>query len=721
MTFSLANERQGRDVNGAGLESLRESLRLVVDDLTKTNSELMHLNTEIEAANEELRVTNEELETSNEALQTSNDELEAANEAYRRQSEVISHVNADLQAIIDAQSNGIVVLDHRQCLAWFNSTSKEMLADLRDDQKGLALDWSRWRLLPEALPAAVARCLERRQHESIEFEDGGHSYWFQLIPFVNGEHTELVISCTDVTVLRRTERDLEGTTARFNTVVEQMRIGVLLANRHGFVREVNSAMAALLSEPEEGLRGRSVLDLFATEHHRALLSACAGSGAAGGELVRGEAALQSNPDCWVRYTTTLLAESDYAEPVTLFLFEDVTEQRLLQLQLQQAQKMESIGQLTGGIAHDFNNILAAIMGYLELARQRPEIGETTAEYLSIAHGAGDRARSLIRQMMVFSQGGAGSVRTLKLNTIIDDVMNILSATLPATLVIQRDDPLNPPPVRVDPIQAHQLIMNLCINARDAMQGVGELQLRSEHVVGARQTCASCHREFSGDYVVLTVADSGPGIEAELLEKIFEPFFTTKEVGEGTGMGLPVVHGIVHEIGGHVQVLSEPGRGASFRVWLPVAEPDEATLVAPAAELPSETLPVDGDGRRVLVVDDEEVVLSWFAEVLDLGGYEVVACQHGEQALHWLRQPDHGMSAVITDLTMPGLDGVALAEQLMDIAPGLPVLLTSGHSGPLEGRQQSENIRAVLSKPVGAQQLLSELHHCVSESLAVTSS
>jgi PAS domain S-box-containing protein len=242
----------------------------------------------------------------------------------------------------------------------------------------------------------------------------------------------------------------------------------------------------------------------------------------------------------------------------------------LEVQLRQAQKMEAIGQLTGGIAHDFNNILTGVMGYIVLAEERVrDLGDAKLlGYLERAQRSGQRARDLIQQMLTFSRGQRGEPRPLQLAPLIKETVKLLGATLPSSIEFATRLENDAPQALLDPVQVEQVLMNLCINARDALQGSGRIEVRLSAATHDGQACASCRQAVTGRYLELCVSDSGPGITPAVLERMFEPFFSTKEVGKGSGMGLATVHGIVHEHGGHVLIDSAPGQGARFRVLFP---------------------------------------------------------------------------------------------------------------------------------------------------------
>jgi len=381
------------------------------------------------------------------------------------------------------------------------------------------------------------------------------------------------------------------------------------------------------------------------------------------------------------------------------------ERRRLEVQLRQAQKMEAIGQLTGGIAHDFNNILGSIMGYNVLALERAldACDAKTAMYLEEALGSCRRARDLIQQMLTFSRGERGEPRRLSLRRLVEDTTPLLRSSLPPTIVFELDCEPTSPMVLVDEIQAGQVLLNLCINARDAMQGVGRLKLdvRELHTQGL--VCASCHSPVLGRCVALSVADTGSGIEPAVQERMFEPFFSTKDKGKGSGMGLSMVHGIVHEHGGHVVVQSTPGRGSTFTVLWPAAEGAVDPLQGPA-----QVGALRARSRlsgRVLLVDDERAIRGFMQEMLGEWGLTVTAAADGGEALRAFDAAPLGFDLVISDQAMPTMTGLALTAQLRARQPELPIILCAGYTDEgIVAEAQRCGVQGLLHKPLEAAQL-----------------
>jgi CheY-like chemotaxis protein len=377
--------------------------------------------------------------------------------------------------------------------------------------------------------------------------------------------------------------------------------------------------------------------------------------------------------------------------------------------------MEAIGQLTGGIAHDFNNLLTSIMGYVALARDRDQVlaDPRLAAYLAQAQRSCERARDLIQQMLMFSRGRRGSPRAVSLASVVRGALPTLRAGLPDTLELGVEVDEAAAPVFIDPAQVEQVLLNLCINARDATEGVGRVRVGVRPFAAERFACSSCRQCADGSFVELVVEDDGHGMGPEVIERIFEPFFSTKETGKGSGMGLAMVHGIVHEHGGHVVVESSPGTGARFRIaWPAVSD----TLEVPGGETPGETRlrsPRPELGGSVLVVDDEETVREFMRELLESWGIDATCAPTAVAALDLVRAEPGRFDVVITDQAMPKVTGLELARRLREIRADLPVILYTGNGEGLPGDEvDAARLCALMLKPIDPTMLSQTLARCL---------
>ena len=364
----------------------------------------------------------------------------------------------------------------------------------------------------------------------------------------------------------------------------------------------------------------------------------------------------------------------------------------LETQLAQAHKMEAIGTLAGGIAHDFNNILSAVIGFTELAIDGTPEDAPLSGYLQEIHTAGLRAKELVWQILAFSRREVPTLRPVALRSLVEEALKLIRASLPATITIdaQMDSDA---PVMADATQIHQVLMNLCTNAWHAMEDgggilrVGLTQIRGAPKVAGRDPLPRA------EYLHLQVCDNGCGMDPEVTQRVFEPFFTTKPAGEGTGMGLAVVHGIVQNHGGTIGVRSAPGQGTTVDVYLPVARVDAASPAAGAGALP-------GGRERILVVDDEPAVAEAMCRTLEGLGYTVTKALRGENALDALRNNRDRFDLLITDMAMPGISGDRLVQAAHRLCPGLPVVLCTGYSRRLSAEKaEALGATALAFKPL----------------------
>ena len=375
------------------------------------------------------------------------------------------------------------------------------------------------------------------------------------------------------------------------------------------------------------------------------------------------------------------------------------EKEKLESQLRQAQKMESIGTLASGIAHDFNNILSIIFGYNELAMEEKDPVNRQHHLEELKKGA-ERAKELVAQILAFSRKAEQQQQPLQISLIIKEALKMLRASIPTTIEIKQNI-ASTGLVMADPTQIHQVIMNLCTNAYHAMRETGGTLAVSLDEVGIGAEDYGYADLTPGKYLKLEVSDTGCGIEPKILEKIFEPYFTTKKPGEGTGMGLAVVHGIVKSHHGHITVYSEPGKGTSFHVYLPLTE--QVALALPDKTAPQE---LQGQEERILFVDDEEQIRAVIDAILSKNGYQVTTFADGKEALEEFQKEPDRFDLVITDMTMPSMTGAELAQKILALRARTPVILCTGQS-ELINREKAltMGICDYLNKPILTDALL----------------
>jgi nitrogen-specific signal transduction histidine kinase/CheY-like chemotaxis protein len=371
---------------------------------------------------------------------------------------------------------------------------------------------------------------------------------------------------------------------------------------------------------------------------------------------------------------------------------DVTEQEKLRKRIQQMEKMEALGTLAGGIAHEFNNLLSVISINTESVLLDMEEASPPPNPLQVVLGAVRRGKALVQQIISFSRQKPQERKPMKMSPAMDEGLKFLRNSLPANIEIQKDIEAEADTIVGDPTEVHQILMNLCSNASHAMREEGGvLAVKLKPVQMEAGEAAQYASLKPGPYLRLTVSDTGRGIPPELLEKIFDPFFTTKKTGEGTGMGLAVVHGLVKSYGGAITVRSEPGRGSTFEVYIPRADSElEPRMSAARASF--------GNGR-VLLVEDEEIQLRSFESMLERLGYRVTSRRNGLDALAEFETHPDDYDVVITDQTMPKMTGVQLAKALLEVRPNTSVILCTGYSEVIDAEEAREmGIREFVMKP-----------------------
>ena len=375
------------------------------------------------------------------------------------------------------------------------------------------------------------------------------------------------------------------------------------------------------------------------------------------------------------------------------------EHQNLERRLLQAQKLESLGTLAGGIAHDFNNILSPLLGYAEILKEDIEPGSDLHKYVGQILKATLRAKALVGQILTFSRHAERDIRPIRVQTVVREVVSLLRASVPKTIDIALAVDAQCGPVVADPTQIHQIVMNLCTNAFHAMEAFG-----GTLTIELKQVTHGDEKPIpggiaAGQYALLTISDTGAGIEKEVMNRIFDPYFTTKAEGRGTGLGLSMVQGIVRSGGGEVLVTSHPGEGTAVRVYLPIFEglPGER----PAGQEGT----VDGGTERILVVDDEEAIVQMTHRMLERMGYRVTSLTSSLEALEVFKKDPMQFDLILTDMVMPGMTGERLAKELLLVRPDIPVVVHTGFNDKIRPENAREmGFRGYLPKPAVKQQL-----------------
>jgi PAS domain S-box-containing protein len=401
---------------------------------------------------------------------------------------------------------------------------------------------------------------------------------------------------------------------------------------------------------------------------------------------------------------TLICDADDTPKSVLVINIDVTEQKALEARFLRAQRMESIGTLASGVAHDLNNILSPIMMSVPLLRRNISAAQRERT-IAIIETSAERGAQIVRQVLTFGSGLEGEKRQMRVDVVIHELMKIMGETFPKNITLESSIEPELWQVIGDATQIHQVLLNLFVNARDAMPEGGRLRLRAANLKLDANYASMLPEATPGPYVLLEVSDTGSGIPPEIVERIFDPFFTTKGIGKGTGLGLSTVLGIVRSHGGIIHVSTQPAKGTSFDVYLP-ASPDQAASPADASHTP---IP-EGHGELVLVVDDEENVRVAAGMALETAGYNVLLAADGTEALAIFAMNSGRVAAMLTDLMMPFMDGAALIRALRTMVPALPIIASTGLGEKAQLAQlKAMGVETILHKPYGADTLLRAIH------------
>ena len=492
----------------------------------------------------------------------------------------------------------------------------------------------------------------------------------------SGRPAALVVA-QDITERKRAEEEKQ----KFFTLVEYCRDFIAVADLQDNVEYVNPAGRAMLGIPEgESLKGTHSVDYVIPADlplvYDEILPALRSSGHWEGELRFRHR--QTEEPVHMDFVGFQVKDPASGEPrFVATVSRDMTERRALEQQLHHAQKFEAFGQLAGGIAHDFNNVIGAILGWAELGEEQAASRDATLQgYFKKIHLQCDRVTALVRQLLAFARRQILEPRSMNFNQTVRDVMNLLDKVIGKDIEIKPVLAADLWPVRADPTQIEQVLLNLCINSRDAMPKGGRITIETRNTSVSEDACRRIPGFLPGRFAVLEVTDTGSGMDAATRERIFEPFFTTKGTGKGTGLGLATVYGIVNQHNGFIHAESEPGQGSTFRIFLPVDEAPAATETrAPAADHE----PVRGGTETILLADDHDGVCEMARSVLQGKGYQVLIAHDGEEAIELFRANRDRVALVLLDVIMPRRSGPEVFAVIRALAPKIRVVFATGYS------------------------------------------
>ena len=616
----------------------------------------------------------------------------------RRDADAIRQARDYAESLLHGANAMVVGLDRKGRVTAFNAAAEEITGYARSEMLGN--DWFAT-LYPDLRALEIAALyrlimageaeLDRHDETPLITKDGRQRLisWQNSLLRQGGRITGSIAFGIDITERKQAETDLK----RLHRAIEQAAEGVLITDRDGSITYINPALERMtgLSGAEAKSLGHSVLEVqqAALMHQDSAVHPEEGGG-----VWRGTSsfARPQSQNVEVEFTVSAIRDRDGNVNSFVAVCRDVTEKRLLERQLWQAQKMEALGTLAGGIAHDFNNILASIMGFTELALDdTPPAGRARSSLTRVLK-ASSRAKELVRQILTFSRRADRERRTLRADLVINEALRLMEASLPKDVEIDARLEDRGCSILADPTQIHQIVLNLCTNAAQAMADGGRMTVRTNEVTLEKDAADPRHRLPAGPYLGFIVEDTGPGIAPDALGRIFDPFFTTKDSGQGTGLGLAVVHGIVSSLGGAVWAENSPGSGARLTVLLP-------TVPAGPEPRPESRQQSPKGRERILLVDDEADLLELARQTLEPLGYQVTAHNRSEAALEAFLASPQAFDLVLTDQSMPRLTGIQLATRLREVRPDLPIVLCTGYSMVIPpDRIQALGAAWLLSKP-----------------------
>ena len=533
-------------------------------------------------------------------------------------------------------------------------------------------------------PCPTLRCLDSGNTEwnIVPGLPGTPIEWIELFSYPikdpkSGEVTGVVEFVRDITKHRQAEAALQASEERHRMFFESAPIGIIHYNDKGIVTESNDIAILTFGSTREKLVGLDIHDLPNKDF---LKEIC--------KTLKGERGYYEG-----LYTSFTGKKEAHIKADWIPIFDDgkvtggvgivadITGQLKLEAQLRQAQKMESIGRLAGGVAHDFNNMLGVILGHTEMALVQMDPAHPLHNHLTEIRTAAERSADLTRQLLAFARKQTIAPRLLNLNNTVDGMLKMLRRLIGENIDLTFLPGTDLWPVKMDPVQIDQILANLCVNARDSINGVGKITIETENIDTDEAYCSSHPGFIPGEYVLLTLSDTGCGMNNDTMSNLFEPFFTTKEVGKGTGLGLATLYGIVKQNNGFIDVYSEPDHGTIFKIYLP-----RHTAVVTAIQMEGHVEPVRGGQETILLVEDEISILQLIMMMLEHQGYTVMTASTPGEAINLAKAHPGEINLLMTDVVMPEMNGGDLARNLLSFYPNLKRLFMSGYTANVIAHQ-----------------------------------
>lgn len=619
-----------------------------------------------------------------------------------------------LAAIVESSDDAIIAATLQGVITDWNAGAERMFGFTRDEMIGKPVALITPAELSNEPLECQAKLLEGASGVRIESErirkDGKRiQVAIAVSPIVNqdGQMVGGSAILRDITDRKYMEDALRRSEASHRSLVQNAPFGILKATLGGRILQANPALVRMLGYAceEEVLNLDMANDVYRrpAERETAMAWMRTRDSAEGIELdFRRKQGSTFTARCDVHIVRDAQGQPEFLES----FIEDVTERRDLEVQLRQRQKMEAIGLLAGGVAHDFNNLLGVISGYAELVGEESAPGTRTFASVEQIRKAADRAAALTRQLLAFSRQQVLETKILDINFIVEEMSKMLPRLLGEDIELQSRLSPGIGAVKADQGQIEQVIMNLAVNARDAMPGGGRLVISTEQILMDSELALKRAPMMPGSYVLLSVSDTGTGMDKQTQAHIFEPFFTTKERGRGTGLGLATVYGFVKQIGGYVWVESAPGDGSTFSIYLPVTE----ETLRKGAPLPAAAASGRGTGT-ILLVEDEESLRVLTRSILEQNGYTVLAAGNGAEAVEVAQAAGRPIDVLLTDMVMPGMNGRAVAERVSRLYPEIKVVYMSGYTG-FSSRESASLNAVIIAKPFARAVLLQKMREAL---------
>jgi PAS domain S-box-containing protein len=620
--------------------------------------------------------------------------------------EALEEKEATLRSLLDATTESAFLIDTEGHLLAGNQRLADAFGTTIDTMTGMCM----YNLLPPEVRDKRKRIVDEvvRSGTSAQLDDerAGRQLRHSVFPVRTGkgEVTKVAVYVRDITEQTRAAEALARSEGEYRFLVENANSVILRVDKRGIIIFFNEFAQRFFGYDREEIVGKSAFGkiLPETDSSGRDLHAMFDDFFVHPDLYpynENENVRRNGESVWISWTNRLIRNEDGSAREMLSVGQDITERKQLEEQLRRAHKMEAIGTLAGGIAHDFNNILAAMIGFAELAADDIPADSRAQHRLKRVYEAGLRARELVRQILAFSRKSEGERKKISITSLVRETHALLRASLPTTIEMPLASATTEDYVLADPAQIQQVIMNLATNGAHAMRDGGQLAIAVSSVTFASGSLLPDPEMEPGAFVKLTVKDTGTGMTDEVRQRIFEPFFTTKEVGKGTGMGLAVVYGIVKSHGGTVTVKSEVGQGSIFEVYLPRAQKPEIT----GEETTISTLPTGTE--RILFVDDEELLVEMARHMLESLGYHVTVATNGRKAWKLFLEDPSQFDLIITDQTMPDTTGLILAQKMLRVRKEMPIILCTGYSEMVSADKAKEaGISEFVMKPVVRKEL-----------------